>query len=404
MRAYEYFLNYIKIDSRSDENSGKTPSSPGQLDVARAVEADLKRLGVSDVKVDDFGYVYAVLPATLGRESEKIMGLIAHMDTAPVFPGKNINPSVIEKYDGSDITLNAEQNIVMDRKTFPSLEKHIGQTLIVTDGTTLLGSDDKAGIAEIIAATESVIKDNLSHPEIKIAFTPDEEIGEGAEHFDVEGFGADYAFTVDGGAIGELEYENFNAAGATVTVHGNCIHPGEGKNRMKNSVLIAMEFAGMLPPEQTPAHTEGYEGFYHLTDMEGKEEQTVIKYIIRDHDKTNFENRKQTMERIASYLNEKYGKNTVVVDIKDSYYNMREKILPHMDIIDKAKKAFTDNGVEPEVVPVRGGTDGARISYMGLPCPNLSTGGHNFHAKFEYIAIEDMDKMTEVLVSLVTNA
>ncbi len=401
MRAYERLLRYVKVNSESSEDTGTHPSTKGQFDMAGMLADELKEIGVSEVTLDDKCYVYASVPASDGRENDKSIGLIAHMDTAPSFSGENIRPRIAENYDGKDIVLNEAAGIVLDTHTFPHLKKYVGQDLIVTDGTTLLGADDKAGIAEIITALECVLRDNISHPAIKIAFTPDEEIGEGADNFDVKGFGADYAYTVDGGELGELEYENFNAAAATVTVHGNCIHPGEGKNKMKNAVLLAMEFNGMLPPEETPAHTEGYEGFYHITDISGSEEKTVMKYIIRDHDRELFEKKKDSLRKIADYINDKYG-DTIELEIKDSYYNMKEKILPHMDIVDKAKAAFKANGVEPKVQPIRGGTDGARLSFMGLPCPNLSTGGHNFHGKFEYISVQSMDKMTDVLISLIS--
>ncbi len=402
MKVAERFLNYIKIDSQSSETSGTCPSTPEQFNVARAVVEDLKNIGVTDVRCDDKCYVYASIPATAGRENEPAIGLIAHMDTAPAFSGTAINPVFVEKYDGKDIILNKEKNIVMETNVFPELTQYAGKTLIVTDGTTLLGADDKAGVAEIVTAIEHIIKDNISHPAVKIAFTPDEEIGCGADNFDVEGFGAEYAYTVDGGALGELEYENFNAASAVITVNGNCIHPGEGKNKMKNALLIAMEFNGMLPPFETPAHTEGYEGFYHLLSCNGDEEKAVLEYIIRDHDMDCFISRKETVARITSYLNEKYGAETVVSKVKDSYYNMKEKIIPHMEVVDKAKAAFEKNNVVPKVQPIRGGTDGARLSYMGLPCPNLSTGGHNFHGKYEYIPVESMETMVDVLLTIVT--
>lgn len=404
MKVCERFINYVRIDSASDENTGTHPSTREQFDVAEYLAKELKALGLADARVDDKCYVYASLPATPGMEDKDVIGLIAHMDTAPAFCGRDIQPRLVGSYDGGDIVLNAEKNIIMRAGFFPELANYKGQTLVVTDGTTLLGADDKSGIAEIVTAVERIIKDNVPHPELKIAFTPDEEIGEGADYFDVQGFGADYAYTVDGGALGELEYENFNAAGATVTVNGVSIHPGSAKNRMRNAVLVAMEFNGMLPPAETPAHTEGYEGFFHITGIEGDEEKTVMYYIIRDHDRSVFEDRKATIQRIADYLNQKYGAGTVELELKDSYYNMKEKILPRMDIVDRAKKAFLDNGVEPKVQPIRGGTDGARLSYMGLLCPNLSTGGHNYHGKFEYIPVESMEKMVDVLVSLITSA
>ena len=399
MRAHERLLNYVRVWTTSDETSGTHPSAAREFDLAHILVKELKELGLEDAAVDEQCYLYATLPATPGLETEPVMGLIAHMDTA-AFNGKDVKPRIVENYDGGDIVLNQELGVVMSPAAYPELLRYIGQELIVTDGTTLLGADDKAGIAEIMTMLEILIAKKLPHGTIRIAFTPDEEIGEGADHFDVERFGASYAYTVDGGALGEIEYENFNAASAKITIHGNSIHPGDAKNRMVNAVLLAMEFNSMLPPCETPAHTEGYEGFYHLLHCEGAEEQATLSYIIRDHDRTVFESRKATMERIAAYLNEKYGAGTVKLELRDSYYNMKEKILPHMDIIERAKEAFEKNGVTPEIVPIRGGTDGARLSFMGLPCPNLCTGGHNFHGKFEYIPIRSMDRMTDILVSL----
>lgn len=402
MKVCERFLKYVRIASQSDEKSGTHPSTGGQFDMADCLVKELKEMGADNARVDGKCYVYASIPASPGMEGREKIGLIAHMDTAPAFCGEGVNPRLIENYDGGDIALDSDGNIVMKTAVFPELLNYKGQTLVVTDGTTLLGADDKSGIAEIMTALERIINENIPHPAISVAFTPDEEIGEGADYFDVDGFGADYAYTVDGGELGELEYENFNAAAAAVTVNGNCIHPGEGKNRMKNAVLMAMEFNSMLPPAEIPAHTEGYEGFYHITDIEGSEEKTVLRYIIRDHDRESFEGRKKTVERIAAFLNEKYGAGTVELELKDSYYNMKEKIIQRMDIVERAKKAFLDNGVEPKVQPIRGGTDGARLSYMGLPCPNLSTGGHNFHGKFEYIPVESMEKMVDILTALIT--
>lgn len=401
MEAYERLLKYVKISSQSDETSGCTPSSKGQWDVAKAVVEDMISIGIADARVDELCYVYGTIPASEGREQEPVIGLIAHMDTAPAFSGDGVKPRIIDNYDGGDIVLNEQLGIVMERKVFPALGDYEGCSLIVTDGTTLLGSDDKAGVSEILTAAERIINEKISHPTIRIAFTPDEEIGEGADHFDVKGFGADYAYTVDGGALGELEYENFNAASMHIIVHGNCIHPGEGKNRMKNASLIAMEYNSMLPPFETPAHTEGYEGFYHLLAVKGDEEKATLDYIIRDHDRIKFEERKRTAERITQYLNEKYGTGTIECELKDSYYNMREMVEPHMEIVERAREAFLKNQITPKVQPIRGGTDGARLSYMGLICPNLSTGGHNFHGKFEFIPIESMTAMTNVLISLV---
>ncbi|NLG92369.1 MAG: peptidase T, partial [Clostridiales bacterium] len=323
-----------------------------------------------------------------------------HMDTSPSAKGAGINARIVKNY-GGDILLNKERNIVLSPAEFGSLADYKGKDLIVTDGTTLLGADDKAGIAEILTTIEQLQNGGIKHGKIAVAFTPDEEIGRGADKFDVKRFGADFAYTVDGGKLGEIEYENFNAASAVVTVNGVNIHPGDAKNRMKNAQLMAIEFNSMLPPSEIPACTEGYEGFHHLCHMEGDEEKAVLHYIIRDHDMDKFTEKKARFEKIAGYLNEKYGENTVELDLQDSYYNMKEKITPHMHIIDRAKKAMRDAGVEPEIVPIRGGTDGARLSFMGLPCPNLSTGGHNFHGRFEYIPVQAMDSMVEVLINIV---
>lgn len=401
MRAYERLLKYVTFETTSDENNEACPSSDKELVLARALVEELISIGVADAHVDKNGYVYGTVPATAGCEGEKAIGLIAHVDTAPSFSGANIKPRIIENYDGKDITLNAELGVVMDTKTFPHLLRYVGQDLIVTDGTTLLGADDKAGVAEIMTALDEIIKSGKPHGKICVGFTPDEEIGRGADLFDVAHFGADYGYTVDGGMLGELEYENFNAAACRVHIKGENIHPGEAKNKMKNSQLIAMEFNGMLPPAEIPAHTEGYEGFYHLCNMSGDEENSELIYIIRDHDMDKFTARKATMERIGAYLNAEYGEGTVTVALKDSYYNMKEKIEPNMYVIDRAIAAMKENGVEPLIQPIRGGTDGARLSFMGLPCPNLSTGGHNFHGKYEYVCIQSMDKMVDIIKTIV---
>ena len=401
MKVHERFLKYVKFDTKSCEENETCPSSEGQLVFAKALAKEMMDIGIANVRVDDNGYVYGEVLASEDRTGEKTIGLIAHMDTAPVVSGANVNPRIVENYDGKDIVLNNELGIAIRTAEYPEIKEYEGQSLIVTDGTTLLGADDKAGIAEILTAVENILVNNISHPAIKIAFTPDEEIGRGADLFDVEGFGADYAYTIDGGKLGELEYENFNAASAKIKIHGNCIHPGEGKNKMKNAILIAMEFNGMLPPAETPAHTENYEGFYHIMNINGAEELAEFDYIIRDHDMEKFNTRKNTITKIADFLNDKYGEGTVELELKDSYYNMKEKILPCMEIIEKAQAAFRKNNVEPITTPIRGGTDGARLSYMGLPCPNVSTGGHNFHGKYEYIPVESMVKMVEVIISLV---
>jgi len=406
MRAYERLLNYVKIDTTSDDRVPETvcPSSPGQKELATMLVHEMQQLGIKDARMDEYGYVYGTLEANCSQKNLPAIGLIDHMDTSNAAPGKNIKPQIIEKYKGGDIVLNPEKNIIMKAEEYKSLKSHIGQDLIVTDGTTLLGADNKAGIAEILTAVEVLKERKIQHGTVKIAFTPDEEIGRGADKFDVKGFGADFAYTVDGGALGEIEYENFNAASAHVLIHGVSIHPGDGKNKMKNAALIAMEFNSLLPANEIPAVTEGYEGFQHLTRMAGNEERAELSYIIRDHDRVKFERKKEIFQKAAAYINFKYGEGTVELNIKDSYYNMREIIEPqYMFLIEKAQEAMRKAGVEPMIVPIRGGTDGARLSFMGLPCPNLSTGGHNFHGRFEYISIQAMDKMVEVLVNLLTD-
>ncbi len=399
MNVIDRFLKYVSYDTQSSESSDTCPTTEKQKLLGAYLAEELGRIGLQDAHMDEYGYVYGWLPASPGCEGVPCMGLIAHMDTSPSAPGNNIKPH-IHHYEGGDIVLSDQA--VMRAKDFASLKKYIGQDLIVTDGTTLLGADDKAGVAEIVTAMEYL----TSHPEIRhgriaIGFTPDEEVGRGADRFDVAGFGAAVAYTVDGGELGELEYENFNAAGAKVVIHGLNIHPGSAKDKMKNASLMAMEFNGMLPPAETPAHTEGYEGFYHLCAMEGDETTAKLQYIIRDHDREKFETRKAVMESIAAYLNVKYGNGTVDLQLKDQYYNMKSQIEPHMYLIHRAKAAFRKAGVEPMEVAIRGGTDGARLSYEGLPCPNLSTGGVNFHGPMEYIPVRSLEKMVEVLVSLV---
>lgn len=401
MNVTERFLEYIKINTQSKEKNKHCPSTDDQQKMAKMLVEELKKAGADYAYMDEHGYVYASINATEGMENGEVIGFIAHMDTAPAFSGENIKPQLIENYDGTDIVLNKEQNIVMKVSEFAHLSQYKGQTLIVTDGTTLLGSDDKAGIAEIITAVSKITEEHIPHNKIKIAFTPDEEIGRGADLFDVGGFGANYAYTVDGGRLGELEYENFNAASIKVTVNGINIHPGEAKNKMRNAALMAMEFNSMLPPAEIPAHTEGYEGFYHLCEIKGDESQTILSYIIRDHSMKKFQERKEYAEHIKDYMNQKYGDNTVELAITDSYYNMKEKIEPYMYIVEYAQRAMKKCGVTPVIVPIRGGTDGARLSYMGLPCPNLSTGGHNFHGKYEYIPVQSMEKMVEVIIELV---
>lgn len=399
MSVLERFLKYVTYDTQSDERSGTHPSSAKQKALGEVLAAELAQLGLQNAHMDGYGYVYAHLPATPGCEDVPCMGLIAHMDTSPSAPGANVKPQIIH-YAGGDIPL--AHGAPMGEADYPFLKRYIGQDLVITDGSTLLGADDKAGVAEIVSAVEYLIAHpDIPHGPIAVAFTPDEEIGEGTDHFDLPGFGAAVAFTVDGGELGELEYENFNGAAAKVTVHGFNIHPGSAKDKMKNASLMAMEFNSMLPPAETPAHTEGYEGFYHLCAMSGDETTATLEYIIRDHDMDRFQARKAAMERIAAYLNAKYGPGTVDLDLHDQYYNMRAQIEPHMYLVERAKAAFERCGVQALEIAIRGGTDGARLSYEGLPCPNLSTGGANFHGVHEFIPVPALEKMVEVLVALV---
>ena len=392
----ERFLRYVRFDTTSDEFSETCPSTSKQKVLGQALVEEMLSMGIADARMDENGYVYGTVP---GDPNLPTIGLIAHMDTAPDASGANIRAKVIP-YEGGDILLNGEKGIYLREADYESLKRNKGKHLIVTDGTTLLGADDKAGVAEILTAAQTLLIEGGVHATLKIGFTPDEEIGRGADRFDVAHFGADYAYTADGGTIGELEYENFNAASAKVTVHGLNIHPGSAKNKMVNSQYIAMEFQSLLPQAQKPEYTENYEGFIHLTDMKGEVEESVLRYIVRDHDKTLFEEKKQLMTATAEYLNRKYGDGTVELELKDSYYNMREKIEPHMEIVDRAKRAMAAVGMEPRTVPVRGGTDGARLSYEGLLCPNLCTGGENYHGRFEYIPVEDMEKCVAMLVAL----
>ncbi len=399
MTVTERFLNYVSFATQSDENTGACPSTPGQLELGYYLAREMEEMGLARVRTDANGYVYAVLPANCKTDAP-VLGLIAHMDTSPDCSGAGIKPRTV-LYQGGDIVLHQEKNIVMRESEFPSLTHNRGKHLIVTDGTTLLGADDKSGIALILTAVEELMASGQPHGEVRIAFTPDEEIGAGADHFDVAAFGADYAYTVDGGALGELEYENFNAASGRVTLNGVSIHPGSAKGKMKNACLMAMEFNALLPAEEIPARTEGYEGFFHLCDMKGQVEQAVLDYIIRDHDRKKFEVRKAAFLAAAEQLNAKYGPGTAQAAVKDSYYNMKEQILPHMEIVDRAKAAMEKNGVTPKVQPIRGGTDGARLSFMGLPCPNLCACGENFHGRYEYVPVEDLEVMTQVLKTLI---
>ena len=400
MKVVERFLNYVKIDTMSDPKSDTCPSSLIQKDLGQVLVSEMNEIGLTDVYMDEHGYVYGTLEAT--TENKPTVGLIAHMDTSPDYSGKDVKPKIIENYDGLDVVLNKEEDIVMTTKDFPSLLKYKGQTLITTDGTTLLGADNKAGIAEILAAVQHLIK----HPEIKrgavkIGITPDEEIGRGANLFDVEKFNADFAYTVDGGEIGGIEYENFNAANAFVKINGRNIHPGSAKDKMINAVHIGNELSQMMPSAQRPEHTELYEGFIHLNDFNASVEHGEMIFIIRDHDMEKFEVKKAIVKSAVDYLNTKYGEGTVELDLKDSYFNMREKVVAQMHIIDTAKQAMNELNIEPQTFPVRGGTDGARLSYMGLVTPNLFTGGANFHGKFEYIVKESMEAAVDVIVKII---
>jgi len=396
----EKFLRYVKVETKSDENTGTTPSTKGQWNLAKILVDELKSMGVKDVTLSEYGYVYASIPSNMDKEVPTI-GFISHMDTSPDMTGENVNPQIVKNYDGKDIVLNKELKLVLSPKQFPELSSYKGKTLITTDGTTLLGADDKAGVSEIMAAVEYI----MTHPEfkhgnIKIGFTPDEEIGEGADHFDVEFFNADLAYTMDGGPEGELECENFNASGVKVKINGRNVHPGSAKNKMINSMLIANEYLNNLP-EETPSNTEGYEGFYHLIDIKGEVEETVMSFIIRDFFNDSFEARNNKMEEIAEKLNEKYGQGTLEVTIKEQYKNMKEKIEPVWYVVENAKKAMEEVGVTPEIKPIRGGTDGARLSFMGLPTPNIFTGGENYHGKYEFACLETMEKAVEVILKIV---
>ena len=421
-KVIDLFLEYVKMDTQSDEESTTFPSTQKQHNLAALLAKQLEEMGAKEITYDkEHCYVYATIPATKGCEDKPVLGFIAHMDTSPAVSGANVKPRIVKNYDGGDIVLNAEENVVMKLADFPSLNLYKGDDLIVTDGTTLLGADDKAGIAEIMAMaevllgksvvqsigksepeadTDVIVQSTIPHGKIRIAFTSDEDIGAGADYFDVKLFGADFAYTVDGGRIGELEYENFNAANARVTVQGRSVHPGDAKNKMKNAILILQEFQSLLPDKESPMHTEGYEGFYHLDSMSGTVEQAVGDYIIRDHSKEEFEYKKRNFINQAEILNIVHGARTITVDMKDSYYNMREIIEQHMHLIDNAKVAMEELGIEPIVQPIRGGTDGARLSFMGLPCPNLGTGSHNYHGKYEYASVQSMEKIVELLVKI----
>lgn len=401
-KTMDYFLQYVKIDTQSNDDADTTPSTPKQHNLAGLLARQLEEMGASEVVYDkEHCYVYASIPASSGCETAPTLGFIAHMDTSPAVSGEGVNPQIIKNYDGGDIVLNQKENIIFHVADFPEAAAYKGQDLIVTDGTTLLGADDKAGVAEIMAACEYLLKHpEIKHGKLRVGFTPDEEIGRGADHFDTKLFHADYAYTVDGGAFGELENETFNAAAARLNVYGRSVHPGSAKGKMINSMLIAHEFQNMLPVFQNPMYTEMYEGFFHLCSIVGDVEKTCAEYIIRDHDRELFEEKKQMFRRCADFLNEKYGEGTVSVDINDSYYNMKEVLKPHMHLIDNACDIIRELGTEPHITPIRGGTDGARLSYMGLPCPNLCTGGGNFHSRYEYACVQSMEKVTQLLVML----
>ena len=402
MDVVELFLKLVSFDTTSDEESETCPSTPNQRVLGEELVRVMQSIGIVDAHMDEHGYVYGTVPANTDKPLP-VMGLIAHMDTSPDASGANIRARVTEPYAGGDVILNAEEDIRLSPDEFESLKHNIGKRLIVTDGTTLLGADDKAGVAEILCAADLLLRSSRPHGTVKLGFTPDEEIGRGADLFDVKGFGADYAYTVDGGTLGELEYENFNAASARITIHGKSIHPGSAKNKMVNASLVAMQLHALLPEHETPAHTEGYEGFYHLTDIRGETETATMHYIIRDHDRGKFESRKAVMQRAVDTINARYGAGTAALELKDSYYNMKETLSGCMFLIEDAKTAMRQLGITPSVVPIRGGTDGARLSYEGLPCPNLCTGGENYHGRFEYIPADDMQAVVRLLATMMWN-
>ena len=398
-KLLDKFLRYVSVETTSDPESETQPSSMRQFDLLKMLQKELQDMGIK-ADLDEYGYVMATIPSNVDKEIPAI-GFIAHVDTAPDASGKDVKPQIIENYGGGDILLNAEKELYLKVSEFPEMQQYVGKTMITTDGTTLLGADDKGGVAAIMYAAQYMMEHpEFKHGEIKIGFTPDEEIGRGVAKFDVKKFGAKYAYTIDGGEIGELEYENFNAAGAKIHIQGSNIHPGYGKDKMVNSMLIAMELNGMLPVEQRPAYTQGYEGFFHLTDITGTVEETTMGYIIRDHDRAKFEAKKELMTAIVELLNKKYG-NIVTLELQHQYYNMRQEVEPHYFIVEKAIKAIEMAGIKPKVQPIRGGTDGANLSFMGLPCPNIFAGGHNFHGKWEYVPLESMEKASEVILNIV---
>ena len=397
----ERFIRYVKIDTQSARKSDTYPSTEKQLDLARVLVAELKDLGLEDAAMDEYGYVTATLPANADKPGLPVIGFLAHMDTSPDLSGTNVNPQFIENYDGGTVVLNAEKGIHMSPEEFPDLKKYIGKTLITTDGTTLLGADNKAGVAEIMAAVEYLTEHpEVKHTTLKIGFTPDEEVGKGVDHFDVVGFGADFAYTIDGGELGEFEIENFNAAGAELTIHGRNVHPGKAKLKMRNALLIGMELNELLPVFERPEFTENYEGFFHVYQFGGTVEEASMAYIIRDHDREKFEDKKVLLRKAVDFINARYGDKVIELKIEDQYYNMREQVEPHPEIIEIAIQAIKDVGVTPKIIPIRGGTDGSRLSYMGLPTPNIFTGGHYFHGKYEFIPTFAMEKAVEVLVRI----
>ena len=401
MNITERFFKYVSFTTTSDENTHMTPSTPGQMIFAQYLVEELKSIGLQEVDLDKNGYIMATLPANIDKNIATI-GFISHMDTSPDMTAKHVKPRVVYNYDGNNIVLNEEQQIILDTEKYPEIIQYKGQDIIVTDGTTLLGADDKAGLTEIVTAMEYLVAHpEIKHGKIRIGFTPDEEIGQGADHFDVPKFGADWAYTMDGGEIGELEFENFNAASAKVTFKGTNVHPGYARHKMLNSMRVAQQFAGMLPRHETPEHTEDYEGFFHLTNMEGTVEKSSLSYIIRDHDRDRFERRKKEFSHLVNKINAEFGENTATLELRDQYYNMREKIEPVMHIIDLAFEAMTEVGVTPNVRPIRGGTDGSRLSYEGLPCPNIFAGGHNFHGRFEFVPVQSMEKAMQVIIKIV---
>jgi tripeptide aminopeptidase len=400
MNITDRFLKYVSFTTTSDENTNMTPSTPGQMIFANYLVEELKQIGLIDVDLDRYGYIMATLPANTDKDIPTI-GFIAHMDTSPDMTARHVKARIISNYQGTDIVLNPDKSIVFETEKYPEILQYKGQDIVVTDGTTLLGADDKAGLAEIVTAMEYLVAHpEIKHGKIRVGFTPDEEIGQGADHFDVKKFNASWAYTIDGGEIGELEYENFNAASAKVTFQGLNVHPGYAYHKMRNSMRIAQEFVGMLPRWETPEHTQHYEGFYHLTNMEGNVEKSTLSYIIRDHDRDRFERRKKEIKHLVNKINAEFGENTAIIDFKDQYYNMREMVEPVMHIVDLAFEAMEAVGVKPNVKPIRGGTDGSRLSYMGLPCPNIFAGGHNFHGRFEFVPVQSMEKAMMVVVKI----